>query len=149
VDNWIEEVDSRRYLIYGDYFGSRGISEGLQAEQHITPLPPDWMRQAMAYDQPAALAELLLPVLILNGEADWQVPPSEAKVFADALELAGRSDWKLRLLPDVNHDLVTVGEMDSGFLLEQTEGYAQEHHPVASEVLDALVEWLDLQVGKE
>jgi pimeloyl-ACP methyl ester carboxylesterase len=149
VDNWLGGVDSRRYLIYGDYFGLQGLSEELQAEQHITPLPPDWLRQAMAHDQAAALAGLPLPVLILNGEADWRVPPSEAKVFVDALEAADRSDWVLKLLPGVNHHLVAVDDMDAGFVLEQTEGYAEERHPVAPEVLNALVEWLDLQAGKE
>lgn len=145
VDRWIEGVASRQYLHYGDYFGLRGLSEALQAEQHVTPLPPDWLRQALAHDQPAALAGLSLPVLILNGEADWQVPPSEARALAEALEAAGRSDWELVLLPGVNHHLVAVAGMDAGFLLEQTEGYAQERHPVAPAALDALVRWLNPQ----
>jgi pimeloyl-ACP methyl ester carboxylesterase len=145
VDKWIEGVDTRRYLVYGDYFGIRGISEDLQAEQHDTPLPPAWLRQAMVHDQPAVLASLRLPVLILAGEADWRVPPSEGEALAGALAAAGRSDWELHRLPGVNHHLVAVESMEAGFLLEQTDAYAEERHPVALAVLDALIEWLDHQ----
>ncbi|UCC64397.1 MAG: alpha/beta fold hydrolase [Anaerolineae bacterium] len=149
VDDWVEGVDTRQYMAYGDYFGSRGISEDLQAEQHITPLPPVWLRQAMAHDQATALASLPLPVLILVGEADWRVPPSEAEALADALETTGRSDWELRLLPGVYHRLVAVESMEAGFRLEQTDAYAEERHPVASTVLDALIDWLGRKVGKK
>ena len=149
VDDWIEGVRDRRYLNYGDYFGTRGLAEDLQAQQHATPLPPVWLRQALAHDQPTALASASVPVLILAGEADWRVPPSEAEALANALAAAGRSDWKLRQLPGVNHHLVVVESMEAGFLLEQTDAYAEERHPVAPVVLDALTEWLDRKVGKE
>jgi pimeloyl-ACP methyl ester carboxylesterase len=149
VDAWIEGVRTRRYLNYGDLFGTRGISEDLQAEQHVTPLPPIWLRQAMAHDQPTALASVPPPVLILAGEADWRVPPSEAEALADALAAAGRSDWELRLLPGVNHHLVAVesgdrsDHMEAGFVLEQTDAYMEERHLVAPAVLDVLTDWLD------
>jgi pimeloyl-ACP methyl ester carboxylesterase len=149
VDEWIEGVDTRQYLVYGDYFGSRGISEDLQAEQHVTPLPPVWLRQAMAHDQPTALASLRLPVLTLAGEADWRVPPSEGEALAGALAAAGRSDWELHQLPGVNHQLVTVESMEAGFRLEQTNAYAAERRPVASAVLDILTDWLDRQCSRK
>jgi pimeloyl-ACP methyl ester carboxylesterase len=155
VDDWIEGVRTRRYLNYGDYFGSLGISEDLQAEQHVTPLPPVWLRQAMAHDQPTALASLSLPVLILAGEADWRVPSLEAEALADALATAGRSDWELRRFPGVNHHLVAVesgdrdGRTEAGFLLEQTDDYAERRRPVVPAVLDALTDWLDQEAGKE
>ena len=149
VDGWIEGVRTRRYLNYGDYFGSQGLSEDLQAEQHVTPLPPVWLRQAMAHAQPTALASVPLPVLILAGEADWRVPPSEVEALAGTLATAGRSDWELRQLPGVNHHLVAVESMEAGFLLEQTDAYTEERRPVAPAVLDALVDWLDQEAGKE
>jgi len=148
VDDWIEGVRTRRYLHYGDYFGQRGLSEALQAEQHATPLPPIWLRQALAHDQPAALASASLPVLILTGEADWRVPPTEAETLVNALAAAGRSDWTLRRLPGVNHHLVAVESMEAGFLLEQTGAYAGEKRPVAPAVLDALTGWLDQRVAE-
>jgi pimeloyl-ACP methyl ester carboxylesterase len=145
VDEWIEGVDNRQYLVYGDYFGSRGISEDLQTEQHDTPLPPAWLRQTMAHDPPAALASVSLSILILSGEADWRVPPSEAKALADALAATGRSDWEVHQLPGVNHHLVAVESMEAGFLLEQTDAYAEERRPVDLAVLDVLIDWLDQQ----
>ena len=131
VDDWVEGVRTRRYLNYGDYFGVRGISEDLQAEQHITPLPPVWLRRAIEHDQPTALAAVPLPVLILAGEADWRVPPSEAEALAGALSAAARSAWELHQLPGVNHHLVIVEGIEAGFLLEETEAYAEERRPVA------------------
>jgi hypothetical protein len=143
VDDWLTGISARRYLNYGDYFGTRGISEALQAEQHITPLPPAWLRQAMAHGQPTVLASLSLPLLILAGEADWRVPPAEAQLLAEALEAAGHPDWELSQLPDVNHQLVVVDGAKAGFLLEQTDAYARTRRPVAPEVLNVLTEWLN------
>jgi pimeloyl-ACP methyl ester carboxylesterase len=143
VDEWIEGVQARRYLNYGDYFGVRGLREELQAEQRAAPLPPIWLRQAMAHDQRAALTSISAPVLILAGEADWRVPPSEARLLADALAASGRSDWELQLLPGVSHHLVTVDSLAAGFQLEQTDGYVKTSHPIAPQVLDALTDWLD------
>jgi len=143
VGDWIEGVRTRRYLNYGDYFGSRGLSENLQTEQHVTPLPPAWLRQAMAHAQTTALASVPPPILILAGEADWRVPPSEAEALAGTLAAAGRPDWELRQLPGVNHHLVAVESMEAGFLLEQTDVYTEERHPVAPAVLDVLTDWLD------
>jgi pimeloyl-ACP methyl ester carboxylesterase len=143
VDEWIEGVQTRRYLNYADYFGVRGLPEALQAEQLAAPLPPIWLRQAMAHDQRAALTLVAAPVLILAGEADWRVPPAEARILADALTTSGHSDWELQLLPGVNHHLTTVDDMETGFQLEQTDAYAKSKHPVAPQVLDALTDWLD------
>jgi pimeloyl-ACP methyl ester carboxylesterase len=142
LDHWLEGVSSRRYLNYGDYFGTRGISEELQAEQRLTPLPPVWLRQAMAHDQPTLLASLSLPILILAGKADWRVPPSEGELMVDALIEAGHSDWQLIQLPGINHQLVVVDGMKASFLLAQTDAYAKTKHPVAPQVLEALMDWL-------
>lgn len=143
VDEWLDGVRSRRYLNYGDYFGSRGIAEDLQAEQRSAPLQPAWLRQAMEHDQPTVLAALDLPVLILAGEADWRVPLAEAHALADALAEAGRSDWDLQQLPGVNHQLIEVDSTEAGFHLEQTEAYAKQRRPLAPAVLEALTDWLN------
>ena len=63
--------------------------------------------------------------------------------MADALEMAGRSDWDLRQLPGVNHQLAAVDDMDTAFQLEQADDFDQERHPVAPAVLDTLTEWLN------
>jgi len=121
----------------------REMLAGFKAAQYITPLPPVWLRQAMAHDQPTVLASLSSPVLILAGETDWRVPPSEAQLLAEALEAAGHTDWELSQLPGVNHQLVVVDGAKAGFLLEQADAYASTRRPVAPAVLDALTEWLN------
>ncbi|UCC64845.1 MAG: hypothetical protein JSV36_07330 [Anaerolineae bacterium] len=65
----------------------------------------------------------------------------------NALAAAGRSDWALRRLLGVNHHLVAVGSMEAGFLLEQTDTYAEERPPVVPAVLDALTGWLDQRMA--
>lgn len=143
VEDWIDGVRNRRYLNYGDYFGSQGLSDELQTEQHVAPLPPEWLNQAMDYDQSTALATTRMPVLILAGGADWRVPPAEAELLAAALAAAGRSDWDKHVLPGINHHLVAVQSMETGFLLEQMDNYTKERRPVSSAALDALTDWLD------
>jgi pimeloyl-ACP methyl ester carboxylesterase len=89
------------------------------------------------------LAALDLPVLILAGETDWRVPPSEGEELAQALASAGRTDWKLRELSGVNHQLVSVAGVESGFQLEQSDVFQEQRHPVAEAVLETLTEWLN------
>jgi len=141
--DWIEGVRSRRFLNFGDYFGRNGITEDLQTRQRTEPMPPAWLRQALEHDQPSALAAVPLPVLLLAGSADWRVPPAESEALADALTSAGRSDWELLVLEGINHDLITTGSKDQGFLSEQSEEYHLERHQVAPEVLHAILDWLN------
>jgi pimeloyl-ACP methyl ester carboxylesterase len=143
VDEWIEGVSTRRYLNYGDYFGVDGLPENLQALQHDRPLPPVWLRQAMAHDQPTALAALSAPTLIVAGWYDWQVPSGEAETLVDALRTAGRSDWTLLLIAGVNHDLTVVPDIEAGFQLEHDDTYQDTRHPVAPELLNGLTDWLN------
>lgn len=145
LDEWIEGVRSRRLLNYGDYFGRNGISEELQTRQRSDPMPPAWLRQALAHNQPSALAGVPLPVLLLAGTADWRVPPSEAQVLADALTAARRSDWELLILEGINHDLISTGNQEQGFLLEQSEAYTLERRQVDPELLGAILDWLNKQ----
>jgi pimeloyl-ACP methyl ester carboxylesterase/uncharacterized membrane protein YidH (DUF202 family) len=143
VDDWLEGVRGRRYLNYGDYFGSGGIAEDLQAEQIQAPLPPAWVRQAEAHNQTSALIETPVPVLIVAGDADWRVPTSEAEALADALAAADRSDWDLVIMPGMNHQLVAVDDTEAGFRVEQSELYKDERLPVAPALLDTLTDWLN------
>jgi pimeloyl-ACP methyl ester carboxylesterase len=143
LDAWLDGVREREYVNYGDYFGSKGISDELQARQLAAPLPPAWVRQASAHDQIAALATVDVPVLVLTGDADWRVPPSEGEKLAQGLAAAGRTDWELRELAGVNHQLFSVADMATGFQLEQRDAYQEQRHPVSDAVLEALTEWLN------
>lgn len=143
LDEWINGVRDRRYLNYGDYFGNRGIAEELQAEQLETPLPPAWLRQAEAHDEPSALAKIALPVLILSSGADWLVPQSEAELLADALAASDHPGFEIRLLPGLNHRFVRVDDVAAAFRLEQSSDYLEQRRPVAPVVLDALTDWLN------
>jgi len=146
LDDWIEGVRSRRFLNYGDYFGRDGISEELQARQRSAPRPPAWLRQALEHDQLSALVAISQPVLLVAGTSDWRVSADQAEEMADALALAGRSDWELITLEGVNHDLFAAETKEQSFLSEQSDAYPSEQHRVTPEVLSSVLGWLNRQL---
>jgi uncharacterized protein len=49
-------------------------------------------------------------VLVIQGDYDWNVPPSEAALFEAALE--GHADASVQLLPELTHPFVRVAQPD-------------------------------------
>jgi pimeloyl-ACP methyl ester carboxylesterase len=73
-------------------------------EVQFRQLNAPWMRFFLRYDPQPALAELKMPVLLLFGENDLQVLPSQNKnVMEEALKKAGNQKFKSVLLPKANH----------------------------------------------
>jgi dienelactone hydrolase len=63
--------------------------------------PASYWLDLRGYDPAAELARLKLPVLLLQGTGDRQVPASELTLWTKRLD--GRSDVQARLLPGLNH----------------------------------------------
>ena len=76
------------------------------------------------------------PVLVLNGELDWNVPSSEAQLWDEFLGGAG-ADYQVLTFPCITHALNCVSESDPTAITPGDIGRA-----VAAEVTDALVEFL-------
>jgi pimeloyl-ACP methyl ester carboxylesterase len=87
------------------------VIESLVAGQVVPDVPPmmmgafrpniqPYMISVLAQDPAAALRRLKVPVLILQGDADTNVPPENAKALA-----AVRPDATLKIMPGVNHSL--------------------------------------------
>src|SRR5690606_27155989 len=73
---------------------------------------------------------LHVPVLILQGGADANVPPRGARMLAEALELVG-TDVTLHFYPELGHSLGEAGSV------------AQDNfQPIAGQPLDDLADWL-------
>jgi uncharacterized protein len=75
-----------------------------------------WMRYFLAYDAPAVLSRIRVPVLAINGSLDTQVPSAE-NLAAIRLALAKNPDATVRELPGLNHFFQTartgaIGEYD-------------------------------------
>lgn len=62
-----------------------------------------WWREALACDPLAAIREVRVPLLVLNGGADVRVPPEDAVLAAEAARSAGVSDARGIVIPEVNH----------------------------------------------
>lgn len=96
----------------------------------FAPQIQKFLISAFSYDPAALIGAQRRPVLIVQGEADLQVPIDDAKRLSNALPTA-----KLVLLPGVNHVLKTVPADNPG---ANMVAYADPSLPVAPAVADAI-----------
>ena len=96
-----------------------------------------WFQSFLAFDPAKPMASIDMPILIVQGELDTQVPPANA----DQLEMLAKSRKKPRpvdvvKLPGLNHLLVpaTTGEAD------EYAGLKDKH--ISPTVVDAVASWL-------
>ena len=130
----------RRYLLDTDTTLSRARRDSLFTvggkEADSAFAVPGWMRFFADYDPLVTARRVRVPVLLLQGETDRQVPVSEARRLAAALRAGGNQRVTLRTFPRMNHLLV---EDPSG----DPRGYARlPHYEVRADLLGALADWL-------
>jgi dienelactone hydrolase len=94
-----------------------------------------WMRWFLEHDPSAVARRVRTPVLILQGEADHQVPSSEAAKLASAFRAGGSRRVDVRMFPEANHLFVT--DTIGGFSYEKLPSLA-----VRKDVLGAIADWL-------
>jgi alpha-beta hydrolase superfamily lysophospholipase len=133
-------TEQRRYLFSRDTTLSAGRRDSLMAaasrEADSAYAAPGWMHFFADYDPLPTARRVRVPVLILQGETDRQVPVSEARKLANAMRAAGNRRVTLRTFPTLNHLLV---EDPSGNPI----GYTKlPGHAVRKDLLGALADWL-------
>jgi alpha-beta hydrolase superfamily lysophospholipase len=94
-----------------------------------------WMQWFLAHDPSIVALGVRTPVLILQGEADHQVPSSEAEKLAAAFRRGGNRRVTVRVFPETNHLFVT--DTIGGFSYEKLPSLA-----VRKDVLGAIADWL-------
>lgn len=95
-----------------------------------------WFRYFLTYDPTTSLKHLKIPVLVINGELDCQVPPKQnLPVIANILQEAGNRSYTIVELPKLNHFFQTC---ESGSILE----YGKIEETIAPVVLDTLSDWI-------
>lgn len=95
-----------------------------------------WFRSLLAHDPVPVARRLRMPVLLVQGETDRQVPAAEAPALAAAIRAGGNRDVSVRLFPAVNHLLLRDPD-------GSVAGYAAlPSKQVVPEVLGALADWL-------
>jgi len=109
------------------------LTEALYAQYQATPL--SWLREHFAHNPLDTIRKVTCPVLIIQGEKDFQVPASEADLLAAALRDAGNTGCTLDVLPDLNHLMRTHPE-------QPNLSYRHLDAPVDSRVVQAVTQWV-------
>lgn len=114
-----------------------------QSEQAIvSQLSSPWMRYYLAYDPAPALRKLKMPVLVLNGTKDLQVPYQQNLPATEkALKAGGNKKYTIKELPGLNHLLQTA---NTGSPAE----YGQIEETIAPAALETIAEWMKGLVKK-
>lgn len=105
-------------------------------EAQIKRCNSKWFRYFLTYDPRTSLEHLKIPVLAINGELDFQVPPKQNLYLIDKiLKEAGNQNYKITEFPKLNHFFQTC---ESGSILE----YGKIEETIAPIVLDTLSDWI-------
>lgn len=103
-----------------------------QLKMVLTP----WFRHFLAHDPRPALRQVRVPVLVLNGALDVQVPPGEnLSAIEKALKEGGNKDVTIKELPQLNHLFQTA---KTGAVSE----YGTIEETIAPAVLDRIAGWI-------
>lgn len=93
----------------------------------VQPYLISWFR----HDPAAEIARLKIPVLVVQGTTDIQVPVDDARALAKA-----KADAKLAIIEGMNHVLKLVGKDQS----DQVASYSRNDLPIAPKLVEAVVE---------
>ncbi len=110
-------------------------------QTELTILPLSWLRQHFTHDPIEAIKNVTCPVLILQGDKDYQVPPSEAELLASALQEAGNEDVVIDVISNLNHLMRLHPE-------EPNLTYRHLNEPVDQRVLDTVTGWITGHVAQ-
>jgi fermentation-respiration switch protein FrsA (DUF1100 family) len=95
-----------------------------------------WFRYFLNYDPRPTLVKVRVPVLAINGEKDLQVPAKEdLEAIDQALKNGGNKDYKIVLLPNLNHLFQTTR---TGAPSE----YAETEETIAPIALQTIGDWI-------
>lgn len=109
------------------------------AKDAINQFGSKWMKYFLSYDPSYALEKTTIPVLMLFGGKDLQVPVGQnQKPMEDALKKAGNSNYTTLIYPDANHLFQEAGT-------GSPNEYPQLPKQFVPGFLDDITEWVKLQ----
>ena len=132
-------IDSVRHVT-GAQRDSAIARAGRAADSLASKTP--WLQFYFDYDPTQTARRVRMPVLILQGETDRQVPSSEAEKLAAAFRAGGNRDVTVRLFPATNHLFL---EDASGAFIDAQGRLRYTQLPslhVRRDVLGAIADWL-------
>lgn len=89
----------------------------------VQPYLTSWI----SYNPQSEIAKLKIPVLLINGNRDIQVPVSDAELLKQA-----KPDAQLKIIPDMNH---VFKEVKSDDMTENTSTYTNPDLPVKPDLI--------------
>jgi pimeloyl-ACP methyl ester carboxylesterase len=95
----------------------------------LQPFIMNWMQ----YDPKAIIKDLKIPILIINGTKDIQVPVTYANLLKE-----GNSNAELVIIEKMNHVLVPI----EGDNLENTKAYNEPERELSEELVPAIVSFI-------
>jgi pimeloyl-ACP methyl ester carboxylesterase len=105
-------------------------------DARINEILSPWFRFFLNYDPRPTLMKVHVPVLALNGEKDTQVPAREdLEAIEQALKDGGNRDYKIVLLPKLNH-LFQTSKTGS------PSEYAEIEETIAPVALETMGNWI-------
>lgn len=119
-------------VITGKGWDEAGMTDAIR-RQADTP----YFQSFLTFDPAKLLKDVRQPLLIVQGERDTQVPPSNARTLADLANVRKKvAPAQVVIVPGINHLLVpaATGEVDEYRTLSD--------HTVSPAVTTALAEWL-------
>jgi len=114
-----------------------GYTMGVRPEEEWHVPDPDG---EYFWDPIEVIEQTTIPVLAFFGEKDTQVDPFQgAKAYREALERAGNPNFRVKLIPDTDHNIILS---ETGCLEEREKRWPREWTKYAPEYLNILEEWL-------
>ncbi|GGI57080.1 alpha/beta hydrolase [Winogradskyella haliclonae] len=92
-----------------------------------------FMMSWMAYNPTEIIANLNIPILVINGTKDLQVSVEEAKLLANANKKA-----ELKIIENMNHVLFTI----EGDKLENSKSYNESFREINPELINEIVNFI-------
>jgi len=105
----------------------------------ITALSLSWLREHFLHDPITTIKKVKCPVLIVQGEKDYQIPVGESALLFDALKEAGISPITEEFMPNLNHLMRHHPE-------EPNLVYRHLDEPVYPRVIDVVTGWISEQI---
>ena len=111
------------------------IKSGQLAEgEFVLGAPKAYWDDLLAYDQVETTKQLTLPILILQGERDYQVTPTDLDIWKEALQ--DKSNVSIKVYPDLNHLFMSgLGKSSPNEYIEPSN--------VSPEVIKDIAEWIE------
>ena len=111
------------------------IKSGKLAEgEFALGAPKAYWDDLLAYDQVETTKQLTLPILILQGERDYQVTTTDLDIWKEALQ--DKSNVSIKVYPDLNHLFM------SGSGKSSPNEYTEPSN-VSPEVIKDIAEWIE------